>query len=155
AVALVIGYVWPTGKAIWTSFHGPLLIPGERRVDLRWVGLENYQSVFLEGRFEQPQGLWLPMSLALRPLLTLTVVATLLAWAAERSGRRMSVAGRLGLSVPMACFTAVALSAGWALESGSRFPLADLPEGVVDPGSASWGLLFILWGGMLGMVCGV
>src|SRR5690606_1296611 len=40
AVALVIGYVWPTGKAIWTSFHGPLLIPGERRVDLRWVGLE-------------------------------------------------------------------------------------------------------------------
>jgi len=154
-VALVIGYVWPTGKAIWTSFHGPLLIPGERRVDLRWVGLENYQSVFLEGRFEQPEGLWLAMSLALGPLLTLTVVAPLLAWAADRAGRPMRLAARLALTLPMVCFTPVGLSVAWALESGSRFPLADLPERFVDPGAASWSLRFIVWISLLGMVCGV
>src|SRR5690606_36627023 len=70
ALALGIGYVWPTGKTIWYSFHRSLLIPGERRVDLEWVGLENYRSLFLEGRlFEQPRGFWFALSLAVGPLL--------------------------------------------------------------------------------------
>lgn len=156
ALALGIGYVWPTGKTIWNSFHRSLLIPGERRVDLEWVGLENYRSLFLEGRlFEQPRGFWFALSLAVGPLLVLTVVAPLLAWAAHRAGRPMRLAARLALTLPMVCFAPAALSVAWVADSSSRFPLADVPQRFADPDVIPWSLRIILWLSVLGLVCGL
>ena len=155
-VALVIGQVWPTAATVWQSFREPAQLPGTPPDDVTWVGLDNYRQLFLEGRlFEQPKGFWFALSLAVGPLLVLTVVAPLLAWAAHRAGRPMRLAARLALTLPMVCFAPAALSVAWAAGSGSRFPLADAPERFADPDVAPWSLRLIVWISVLGLVCGL
>jgi ABC-type sugar transport system permease subunit len=110
AIALLIGFAWPTGRTIWWSLHEHSGLGGTGD----WVGLDNYQRlVEFEGSW---QAVGFALLLATLPLLTLLLVAPLVAVAAHHGGRAFRLIVRLGLTVPMVCFAPVALAVAWGIE---------------------------------------
>jgi hypothetical protein len=91
-------------------------------------------------------GFGFALSLAVLPLLTILVIAPLLAYAAYRAGRPARWLLRLGLAVPMVCFAPTALATAWLLGRGRPAAAAGEPGWIVR--LATWSTLF-------GLVCGV
>lgn len=135
ALALLIGYVWPTGRTVWWSLHAHSGIGGAGD----WVGLDNYQ------RLMEFEGAWQAVGFALLlvtlPLLVLLVVAPLLAVAAHHAGRAFRLTVRLGLTVPMVCFAPVALATAWLID---RFD--------VEGRASLWAAVAL---SMFGLLCGL
>lgn len=136
AVALLIGYVWPTGRTIWWSLHVHRGIGGTGE----WVGLDNYQRI-VESE-DAWWGLAFTLLLATLPLLVLLVVAPLLAVAAHHAGRAFRLTARLALTVPLVCFAPVALAAAWGLD---RFDID-------GPRASVWAAVGLT---MFGLLCGL
>ena len=118
AVTLVISYVAPTAWTIRTGWGQPLAADG--------FGF----------------ALWM----AVPPLLTVLVIAPLLAYAAHRAGRPARWLLRLGLAVPMVCFAPTAFATAWLLGRGR-------PEAQdAEPG---WMVQLATWSTLFGLVCGL
>jgi ABC-type sugar transport system permease subunit len=136
AIALLIGYAWPTIRTVWWSLHAHSGLGGTGD----WVGLDNYQRlVELDGTW---QAVGFALLLATLPLLTLLLVAPLLAVAAHHAGRAFRLTTRLALTVPMVCFAPVALAVAWAVE---RFD-------VEGPRVSVWAAVGLT---MFGLICGL
>jgi ABC-type sugar transport system permease subunit len=136
AIALLVGYAWPTVRTIWWSLHEHTGIGGTGS----WVFLDNYQRLLeFDGAW---QAVGYALLLATLPLLALLVVAPLLAAVAHRAGRAFRLTVRLGLTVPMVCFAPVALAIGWLID---RFDV----EAVRANLWAAVGLT------MFGLICGL
>jgi hypothetical protein len=118
AVTLVISYGSPT---VWTIRTG-------------W------------GHHLTADGFGFALSLAVLPLLTILVVAPLLAYAAHRAGRPARWLLRLGLAVPMVCFTPTAFATAWLLGRGRQ---------VQGAGEPHWMVRLATWSTLFGLVCGV
>ncbi len=117
AVTLVISYGAPTVWTIRTGWGQPL----------------------------SADGFGFALSLAVLPLLTILVIAPLLAYAAYRAGRPARWLLRLGLAVPMVCFAPTALATAWLLGRGR-------PATAGEPG---WFVRLATWSTLFGLVCGV
>jgi hypothetical protein len=118
AVALVISYGAPTFWTIRTGWGHPLAA----------------------------DGFGFALSLAILPLLTILVVAPLLAYAAHRAGRPARWLLRLGLALPMVCFAPTAFATAWLLGRG-RFD--------AETGEPSWMIRLATWSTLFGLICGV
>jgi hypothetical protein len=132
AVALLVGYGWPTIWTVAASFH-EVTFPG-RHFD-GFLGLDNFQ-VLLRQRDDTDLSLDEGMTalleaagIAFLPLVALLGVAPLLAWAADRAGRPARLGIRVVLAVPMACLVPVGLAAGWLLDR--PLPVTSGASGVV------------------------
>jgi ABC-type sugar transport system permease subunit len=108
AVALLIGYVWPTGRTFAWSLQNRDPFGGGGQ----WVGFENYS--LLAGDFFG--SLPFTLGLALVPLLALLVVGPLLALAAHHAGKPIRLLTRVVLGVLMVLFAPVAIATGWLIE---------------------------------------
>jgi MFS family permease len=93
-------------------------------------------------------GFGFALSLAVIPLLTVLVIAPLLAYAAHRAGRPARWMLRLGLAIPMVCFAPTALATAWLLARGR----AGLGQQASEPG---WMVRLAIWSTLFGLVCGV
>jgi ABC-type sugar transport system permease subunit len=111
AIVLLIGYAWPTGRTLWWSLHEYNGLEGTGD----WVLLDNFDRILsTPGRLLQPYAF--ALLLATLPLLTLLVVAPLLAVAAHLAGRGFRLTVRLALAVPMVCFAPAALALAWSID---------------------------------------
>ena len=107
-LALLIGYVWPTGRTIAWSLQErtPFGQGGE------FVGFDNY--TLLAGEFFG--SLPFTLGLATLPLLALLLVGSLLALAAHHAGKPIRLTVRVVIGVLLVCFTPVALAIAWLVE---------------------------------------
>jgi ABC-type sugar transport system permease subunit len=136
AIALLIGYAWPTVRTIWWSVHEHTGLGGTGD----WVALDNYQRlVEVDGTW---QAVGFALLLATLPLLTLLLVAPLLAVAAHHAGRAFRLTTRLALTVPMVCFAPAALAVAWGVE---RFDIE-------SPRVSVWAAAGLT---MFGLICGL
>jgi hypothetical protein len=103
-------------------------------------------------------GFGFALSLAVVPLLTVLVIAPLLAYAAHRAGRPARWLLRLGLAVPMVCFTPTAFATAWLLSRDRQVPglrgSAGWRVGQV-PDAGGWVVRLATWSTLFGLVCGV
>jgi hypothetical protein len=118
AVALVVSYGAPTFWTVRTGWGHPFAA----------------------------DGFGFALSLAVLPLLTILVVAPLLAYAAHRAGRPGRWLLRLSLAVPMVCFTPTAFATAWLLGRDR------LDAGTGEPG---WMIRLATWSTLFGLTCGV
>jgi hypothetical protein len=135
-IALLVGYLIPTIRtAVWSLQQRAPLGDG-----YEWIGFDNYDRIL--GEVAGP--LAFTLLIALAPLLTLLVVAPLLAMAGHFGGKPARLTVRLALTIPTVCFAPVALAVAWGFDRfdfETEFPRASLA-----------GAVFIT---MFGLVCGV
>lgn len=123
AVALVISYGVPTWWTVRTGRGHPV----------------------------EADGFGFALWLATLPLLTILVIAPLLAYAAHRAGRPARWLLRIGLVVPMVCFAPTAFAAAWLLRR-SRQAGATAANQASEP---SWVVCLATWTTLFGLVCGI
>jgi hypothetical protein len=117
-VTLVISYGAPTVWTIRTGWGHPLATDGFK----------------------------FALSLAIIPLLTVLVIAPLLAYAAHRAGRPARWLLRVSLAVPMVAFTPTAFATAWLLGRGRQ---------AQDGGELGWMVRLATWSSLFGLVCGI
>jgi ABC-type sugar transport system permease subunit len=139
ALALVVSYVAPTVWTVRTSFAWAALGSGKRQGA---AGLDNYRLV----SGEAGAAFKFALSLAVLPLLTLLVVAPLLAYAAHRAGRPARWLVRLALTMPMVCWAPTGLATAWLLSRGHVGQLS---------GQNGWVVRLAVWLTLFGLLCGV
>lgn len=140
-LALLVSYVLPTLWTLTTSFQRLKAFsgaPGEP------VGTANYSAV----AGETATAMSYALSLAIRPLLVVVVVAPLLALAAHHAGKAGRWVTRLAVTFPMVAVTPAALAAGWRLASMERNDLGTVAGAQAFVSGAVWLSTF-------GLACGV
>ncbi|QSB14669.1 hypothetical protein JQS43_24945 [Natronosporangium hydrolyticum] len=144
AVALLVGYGWPTLRTVWLSFdQRQRFVPedGDRT-------LANYERAFnilFDGSVVDSfvgrgaQGYLLALSLALIPLALLVVIAPLLAWAINGAPTPLRRGVRLALTLPLVMVAPSALVVGWVRD---RLDLTESTGAGSALRSAVWLTLF-------------
>jgi len=120
ALALLVGYVLPSLKTVQVSFSR-ISLPGRPSES---VGFDNYSRLGADTAREFGYAL---VFVGL-PLLVVLVVGPLLAFAAHLAGRRVRLAVRLALVVPMVCFAPAVMAVTWLIDfgTGESLPLTML-----------------------------
>jgi len=142
-VFLVTSYLEPTIWAVRSSLRtvdvlrGGLVGPGGNAS----TGGANYR-LMLDNGFGRSLGF--ALSLAVVPLIVVTVLAPLLAWSANRAGTRARRTSRALLALPLACFAPVAVAVGWRIERVARYDAVPGATGLVRE---------VTWLASLGLVC--
>lgn len=129
AIALLVSYAGPTLWTVRASLDG---------------GADAYRRVAGDAFAAIGFG----FSLAVLPVLSVVVLAPLLAYAAHHAGKQVRWAVRAVLAVPMVLFAPAVFATGWLLDRVTA-------ESVREPGSAQSVLRLAVWLTTIGLACGV
>jgi ABC-type sugar transport system permease subunit len=139
---LALSYVWPAFWNLQKSFSAYRLNAGPAH----GAGFANYRALFQGGGFLSAVGF--SLTLALVPLLLVTVVAPALAWAAHRTGTVARWVVRVALALPLVAYAPTAMALGWALDHVNLKSENVYLKSAGDSRTA-------LWLGSFGLVCSV
>lgn len=137
---LAVSYVWPSLWTVWASFQRLSPVGGASSP----AGSANYSHVAGEAATATAYAL----SLGLRPLLAVVVVAPLLAFAAHHAGKAGRWVTRVAVSIPMAAVAPAAVAAGWRL---TRVQAGELATAA----GAQAFVASVVWLSTFGVACGL
>jgi ABC-type sugar transport system permease subunit len=136
-VLLIVSYVAPAGWTVWSSFHRVTVFQTGSGGEFTTRG---YARVFDRGLGAE---FGFALSLAIVPLLTLLIIAPVLAWAAHMGGTVARWVTRGVLVLPLAAYAPTAIAAAWLVD---RRP--DRADVTVLPGVVR----SVYWWGTFGLV---